>query len=46
VRDVSEHFGVEPEDLRVLFEVLFDLRRDINRVLWLLEGEEDEEEDA
>jgi hypothetical protein len=37
---------VEPEDMRVLFEVLFDLRRDIERVLWLLEGEEDEEEDA
>jgi hypothetical protein len=36
---------VEPEDIRVLFEVLFDVRRDLRKVLWLLEGDEDEEEE-
>ena len=42
---VGQHFGVEPEDMRVLFEVLFDLRRDLRKVLWLLEGDDDEEEE-
>jgi hypothetical protein len=40
-----EHFRVEPEDIRVLFEVLFDVRRDLRKVLWLLEGDDDEEEE-
>ncbi len=41
----SHHLGMEPEDIRVLFEVLFDIRSDVRRALWLLEGEDDEEEE-
>jgi hypothetical protein len=41
----DDHLGMEPEDMRVLFEVLFDIRSDVRRALWLLEGEDDEEEE-
>jgi hypothetical protein len=37
--------AVEPDDVRVLFEVLFDIRKDTRRVLWILEGDDDEEEE-
>jgi hypothetical protein len=37
---------VEPEDIRLLFEVLFDIRSGVHRALWLLEEEDDEEEDS
>ena len=39
---------VEPEDVRLLFEVLFDIRQDVRRAVWLLEGGDDgqEEEDT
>jgi len=36
---------VEPEDIRLLFEVLFDFRSGVHRALWLLEEEDDEEEE-
>ena len=36
---------VEPEDVRLLFEVLFDIRQDVRRALWLLEGDDDEQEE-
>ncbi len=41
----GDHLEMEPEDIRVLFEVLFDIRSDLRRALWLLEGEDDEEEE-
>jgi hypothetical protein len=37
--------AVEPDDVRVFFEVLFDIRKDTRRVLWILEGDDDEEEE-
>jgi hypothetical protein len=36
---------VEPEDIRLLFEVLFDIRSGAHRALSLLEEEDDEEEE-
>jgi len=38
-------WGVEPEDVRLLFEVLFDIRKGVRRTLLLLEGEDDEQEE-
>jgi hypothetical protein len=41
-----EHSLVEDRDVRLLFEVLFDIRRDVEEVLSLLRDEdEDGEED-
>ena len=44
----SDHRVVEPEDVRLLFEVLFDIRHGVHQTLVLLEGDDDgeEEEDA
>jgi hypothetical protein len=36
---------VEPNDVRVLFEVLWDIREDTARILRILEGDDDEEEE-
>jgi len=36
---------MEPDDIRVLFEVLFDIRRDVRHTLWLVEGGDDDEEE-
>jgi hypothetical protein len=36
---------MEADDVRVLFEVLFDIRKDTRRVLLILEGRDDEEEE-
>ena len=43
------HFGVEPDDIRLLFEVLFDIRLGVQRTVWLLESDDEdgeEEEDS
>ncbi len=37
---------MEPDELRLLFEVLFDIRADLQHVVWLLEEDDDEEEEA
>jgi hypothetical protein len=37
--------GMEPEDIRLLFEVLFDIRTGVRRTLWLLEKEDGDEEE-
>jgi hypothetical protein len=37
--------GVEPEDVHLLFEVLFDIRIGVRRTLLLLEGDDDEQEE-
>jgi hypothetical protein len=36
---------MEPDDVRVLFEVLFDIRDDTQRTLRILEGDDDEAEE-
>ena len=36
---------VEPEDVRLLFEVLFDVRTGVHHTLLLLEGDDDEPEE-
>jgi hypothetical protein len=36
---------VGPYDVRVLFEVLWDIREDTQRMLRILEGDDDEEEE-
>jgi hypothetical protein len=36
---------VDPDDVRVLFEVLWDIREATRRTLRILEGDDDEEEE-
>jgi hypothetical protein len=37
--------AMEPDDVRVPFEVLFDIRDDTQRTLRILEGDDDEAEE-
>jgi hypothetical protein len=38
-------FCVEPDDIRLLFEVLFDIRQGVQRTVWLLESDDEDEEE-
>jgi hypothetical protein len=44
-RGLRQPLDVEPEDIRLLFEVLFDIRSGAHRALSLLEEEDDEGEE-